>query len=170
MMYAAMDATGPMKTPKRDTSVIWSFFFVVYIFVGTFFLLNLCVSVIVDKFSDIKEQTGAILETRAQQQWKEGRRMLMTRQQLLGATNLQALPLSRRRLFLLVRSASFETGIMACILLNTLVMAMTTYPPMVWPGNTALLVINWCFAAIFTVEAVIKIYVLREAYFKDGWN
>ena len=46
---------------------------------GTFFLLNLCVSVIVDKFSDIKEQTGAIMETRAQQQWKEGRRMLMTR-------------------------------------------------------------------------------------------
>jgi hypothetical protein len=171
VMYAAMDAqAAPMKNPVRDTTVWWSFFFVIYIFVGTFFLLNLCVSVIVDKFSDIKEQTGAVLETRAQQQWKEGRRMLMTRQQLIGATNLMELPNSRRRLFLLVRSTSFESGIMACILLNTFVMAMRQYPPTEWPSSTMFLVINWCFAAIFTVEAVMKIYVLRGAYFKDGWN
>merc|ERR1719420_1703219 len=94
----------------------------------------------------------------------------MTRQQLLGATNLQKLPLSRRKLFLLVRSTSFETGIMACILLNTLVMAMTTYPPLETPGPNTILVINWCFAAIFTIEALMKIYVLRNSYFKDGWN
>jgi len=171
VMYAAMDATGMMKTPKRDTGpFMWSSFFVIYIFVGTFFLLNLCVSVIVDKFSDIKEQTGAVLLTPAQQQWQEGRRMLQTRQQLLGVTHLHDLPVSRRRLFLLVRSSAFETGIMACILLNTLVMAMRTYPPMEWPGDYTLQVINWCFAAIFLFEAMIKIYVLRRAYFKDGWN
>ena len=69
---------------------------VIYIFVGTFFLLNLCVSVIVDKFSDIKEQTGAVLLTPAQQQWQEGRRMLQTRQQLLGVTHLHDLPVSRQ--------------------------------------------------------------------------
>jgi hypothetical protein len=38
VMYAAMDATGMMKTPKRDTGpFMWSSFFVIYIFVGTFF-------------------------------------------------------------------------------------------------------------------------------------
>lgn len=31
-------------------------------------------------------------------------------------------------------------------------------------------IINYAFAGIFTLEAIIKLFAYRCAYFKDGWN
>ena len=58
---------------------------------------------------------------------------------------------------------------MLCILLNTVVLALTYYdqPRIV---QTVLQNINYAFMAIFTIEAILKIIAMKSAYFKEGWN
>lgn len=58
---------------------------------------------------------------------------------------------------------------MACILLNTVVMAMIWFDePEALPDVIEIL--NYVFMAIFTIEAIIKIIALKGRYFKDSWN
>ena len=58
---------------------------------------------------------------------------------------------------------------MACILLNTVVMAMIWFDePEALPDVIEIL--NYVFMAIFTIEAIIKIIALKRHYFKDSWN
>lgn len=52
MMFAAIDARGYDLTPKAKNSKMVSLLYVVYIFVTTFFIMNLFISVIVDKFNE----------------------------------------------------------------------------------------------------------------------
>jgi hypothetical protein len=171
VMYAAVDSTGPMRNPRRDAQIGFSIVFVLFIFLGSFFLLNLCVGVIVDNFTQMKqEQGGALMETPSQARWVAGKRALSTRQTLFGVTNLQNLPFQRRVLFLIVHDSKFETFIMVCIVLNTCVMGVKAAPPLSFMGDTTTLIINYVFAGIFFVEAAMKLYVLRWAYFRDGWN
>merc|ERR1719247_307160 len=65
---------------------------------------------------------------------------------------------------------------MACIILNTVVMGMTIFPAEdvdrgVNPTlEAAFNVINHVFAAVFIVEAVIKLFAMRMDYFTDKWN
>jgi hypothetical protein len=41
IMYAGVDATGIDMQPLRDNSMAWTFFFEVFILVGSFFMMNL---------------------------------------------------------------------------------------------------------------------------------
>jgi len=52
MMFAAIDARGYDLTPKEKNSKFVSLLYVIYIFVTTFFIMNLFISVIVDKFNE----------------------------------------------------------------------------------------------------------------------
>lgn len=69
----------------------------------------------------------------------------------------------------LTNSALFDKFIMACILLNTIVLAVVWYdqPKAL---DVVLTYLNTVFMLIFTIEAVIKLIAMRAAYFKDGWN
>lgn len=53
--------------------------------------------------------------------------------------------------------------------MNTAIMAITWYgePPIL---ANILDSINYAFAGIFTIEAILKIIALGCIYFKDGWN
>ena len=58
---------------------------------------------------------------------------------------------------------------MACIVLNMLQMALDHEGAS--PGTIGFLkVSNYIFTAIFFLEAVLKLYVYRWAYFKTAWN
>jgi len=52
MMFAAIDARGYDLTPREKNSPFVSLLYVLYIFIVTFFIVNLFVSVIVDKFNE----------------------------------------------------------------------------------------------------------------------
>lgn len=69
-MYAAIDSValdhGPVLNNKPGISGV----FVLYIFIVTFFIMNLFVSVIVDKFNDeIKKRQGSDNFTPEQKEW-----------------------------------------------------------------------------------------------------
>jgi hypothetical protein len=75
----------------------------------------------------------------------------------------------RNAVIRLVMHKFFETFIMCCILGNTLVLMIT------WYGQDPIVgritdYINYVFMAIFTLEAVLKIFAMHTAYFKDSWN
>ena len=58
---------------------------------------------------------------------------------------------------------------MACIVLNMLQMALDHEGAS--PGTIGFLkVSNYIFTSIFFLEAVLKLYVYRWAYFKTAWN
>ena len=52
VMYNAIDADGIDKVPIRDKNLSISLIFIVFIFLTTFFIMNLFISVIVDKFNE----------------------------------------------------------------------------------------------------------------------
>jgi hypothetical protein len=52
MMFEAIDAVGYDLSPREKNSPMVSLLYVVYIFVTTFFIMNLFISVIVDKFNE----------------------------------------------------------------------------------------------------------------------
>jgi hypothetical protein len=60
MMFAAIDAVGYDLSPREKNSPMVSLLYVIYIFVTTFFIMNLFISVIVDKFNEqIKKRQGS---------------------------------------------------------------------------------------------------------------
>ena len=75
----------------------------------------------------------------------------------------------RRWCIKVTESRHFETTIIICIILNTIVMALIWFDQ---PSDmvTVLEIINYTFSGIFTLEAIIKIVALRSDYFRDSWN
>lgn len=58
-MYAAVDSVGPGKGSKKNNRPEVSLVFIVFIFITTFFVMNLFISVIVDKFNEeIRKREG----------------------------------------------------------------------------------------------------------------
>jgi hypothetical protein len=170
MMYKGVDAVGQMRAPRRDNNESWALFYVAFIIVGCFFVLNLCVGVIIDNYNKMKLEGQAVIMTPPQQQWVASQRALFRRRLFYPLTNLHQLPESSRRLYLFVTSSYFENSIMGCICLNTLTMAMATTPPPHADYQKALDYLNYIFAGVFNVEAVLKLAAMRSRYFTENWN
>jgi hypothetical protein len=56
VMYSAIDSTGLYMQPKRDNALSVILFFVLYIVVGSFFVMNLFVGVVIDNFNRMQEE------------------------------------------------------------------------------------------------------------------
>ena len=77
---------------------------------------------------------------------------------------------ARQWLFRLVHHPHFEAAIIACVAVNTIVMMCDHWgaPDVYWTVSDAL---NYAFAAIFALEAVLKIIGMGyKEYFGDSWN
>ena len=57
-MDDAVDSTGIDLQPRFEASFISYIFFLVFIFVGSFFTLNLLVGVIIDNFNRLKKEVS----------------------------------------------------------------------------------------------------------------
>jgi len=78
MMFAAIDAVGYDLTPREKNQPLVSLLYVVYIFVTTFFIMNLFISVIVDKFNEqIKKRQGSDNFSNEQKEWVKIQRLLV---------------------------------------------------------------------------------------------
>ena len=77
-MFNAIDSVGvdQVMVPGNSTGI--SIVFVIYIFLTTFFIMNLFISVIVDKFNEeIKKRQGAHNFTEEQKEWVKIQRLLV---------------------------------------------------------------------------------------------
>jgi len=64
---------------------------------------------------------------------------------------------------------AFDWFILACIILNTVLLTIKWYD-MPHEAESTIKLLNFIFTAIFVVEATIKITAIKKAYFKDNWN
>eukprot|EP00392_Amoebophrya_sp_AT5.2_P008976 g9004.t1 len=173
-LYRGVDARGPYLEPRRDETKTASLYFVLFLFLGSFFILNLCIGMIVDAFNRVKKESGgkSLFLTDSQKTWMRCQDMLTSHPQFFLLTNLQQSysHWTRRRIFVLVSQDRFEQGIIACIVLNTLLLCVRMIPEPLPNYNFALECGNLFFLLVFNVEFCLKLYAMRTAYFHLGWN
>ena len=169
VMYAGTDATDPGMQPLRDNAQFFVvMFFILFEVVGCFFVVNLFVGVVIDNFNKMKDEMGDnFLLTDTQKQWVTLQRSMMGLR-LKKTVKPPAEP-ARRSVWNFVRHRLFDIAIMACIVLNTFTMALSSFGQST--GKASFIsVMNYLFAVIFTIEAGLKLYAYHWEYFKDSWN
>lgn len=170
VMYAAIDQRGVEAQPVRDNNVFWALFFVVFLIIGAFFVLELFVGVTIDNFNKIREQTGRGLMTDAQREWASTQAFVMK----IKPERRSQRPHDKIRAwcydFIMPgTNPKFNQAITLCILLNSLCAAVVSFGDSD-TKTTILEVLNVLFAAVFMLEVVIKCVALKRTYFQDGWN
>jgi hypothetical protein len=183
VLFSAMDATNYDTAQRVNASPVNALFFVVFVMVGNFFLINLFVGSLVDSFSHERnvsvgkiDKDGNPLLTEEQDGWIRTYRV-MSAATLLPYITKATNPI--RRIcqwvyfadgFRLAPNLKFEWFITCAIILNAILMCTTHADQPSWWTDT-LFYSNLSFAVLFAVEAVLKIIaLLPAAYVVDPWN
>lgn len=58
VMYQAIAATNPDFEPEKGRNPAWAYFFIGFMVVGSFFILNLFVGIVINTFNREKEVLG----------------------------------------------------------------------------------------------------------------
>jgi len=174
VLHGAIDSTQAYRKSKRDSKLAAGIFFFFFMCIGSFFLIQLTVGVIIDNFNKIKSQSSmgkSVLLTPQQQKWVENKKLILVSKISFPVTDLHLLPLWRQRVFGIVASREFETMIVSCILMNTGVMMMEVVPS---PRPSYAAFINIAtnfFMVIYNAEFVVKLLAYGwRGYFQENWN
>jgi hypothetical protein len=168
VMFAGMDSVGPGLAPVRSDSSPVALYFIMWMFVGSFFAMNLFVGVIVESFNRIsKESDVSATMTPEQQQWVESIRA-MSAQKPISKLRPPRAPW-RLAVHSLINLPAFDALMAAVILSNVIVMgcdfwAIEQTDALRW-YNLA----NTTFSYIYYVECVLKLTALGWSYFRDNW-
>uniref|UniRef100_H2ZFQ8 Sodium channel protein n=1 Tax=Ciona savignyi TaxID=51511 RepID=H2ZFQ8_CIOSA len=169
IMYDAVDITDDDKQPIFENSVWFYLYFVGFIVFGSFFTLNLFIGVIIDNFNQQKKKLGGqdIFMTEEQRKYYNAMKKL-------GSKKPQKpVPRPKNKLqawvFDIVTHQMFEITIMLLIVANMITMMIESHN-MSKTFEAILEYVNYVFVAIFTGEALIKMFALRHHYFKNPWN
>ncbi|KAE9253486.1 hypothetical protein PF002_g3305 [Phytophthora fragariae] len=168
LMLAGVDATDVDMQPIANYHESWTLFFIAFIFLGSFFFIQLFIGVVIENFNRMKETLdGTRLLSCSQREW------LLINQAVLKLRPKRKIrsPRGAFRLycFRLARSSMLETVTMGAIMLNTFIMGLTYF------GEEDLYsriieYANVFFTLLFALEAGIKIAGLGHYYWKDSWN
>lgn len=177
IMFVATDTTEEGMAPARDSSPGYSLFFVIFVVVGSFFVVNLFVGVVIDKFAQIAaEKEGlSVFLTSEQLNWISSQKQLTINPPDFGLTAPTCFRWLREPLYNLIArkgrsSELFEIGIIIIILLNVLAMSLERYGQEPWEVD-AHLYLDVFFTVVFVLEFVLKILAMGPwQYFRVGWN
>jgi len=171
LMLASVDSIGPYRQPKRDENEwLGASMFISFILLGSFFVLNLCVGVIIDNYSDQKVVVGDLMVTETQAKWIAYQKALYVKKQFFLQTNLHVIAPTRAHLIQIVTSPTFERCIMACIIVNTICLGMVAHPSPSDGYGKFLDGMGNAFTVVFNIEAVLKLLALQRTYFWENWN
>lgn len=135
--------------------------------IGSLFILNLFVGVVINTFNIEKEKLSHNnLLTNNQEEYCEVliKCYGLRPQRSITETGSRYRDWANK----LARSNAFEIFIFSCICLNTVVLALSWYS-MDQEIIDVLDVLNYIFTVIYTIEMVIKIIGFGKNYFRDGW-
>ncbi|CAE7267744.1 unnamed protein product [Symbiodinium necroappetens] len=174
VMLAAVDSRGPYLQPRRDANeFIGSMLFVAFMLIGSFFVLNLCVGVIIDNYNKQKSASdaGYVLVTEMQAAWMTQMKALYLRRSFFTQVNVDRLGPSRQHRFRIITSSAFENFIMACILMQLCILMMVWQPRERQGSWEAFLsTCGLLFTVIFHIECLLKLSALHCNYFREPWN
>ncbi|KAM8966075.1 LOW QUALITY PROTEIN: voltage-dependent L-type calcium channel subunit alpha-1F [Sarcophilus harrisii] len=165
LLYKAIDAHAEDEGPIYNYRLEISIFFIVYIIIIAFFMMNIFVGFVIITFRAQGEQEYKNCE-------------LDKNQRQCVEYALKAQPLRRyipknrhqHHVWATVNSPAFEYLMFLLILLNTIALAMQHYEQTA-PFNYAMDILNMVFTGLFTVEMLLKIIAFNpKNYFCDAWN
>eukprot|EP00882_Tetradesmus_deserticola_P012558 GHRQ01013311.1.p2 GENE.GHRQ01013311.1~~GHRQ01013311.1.p2 ORF type:complete len:204 (+),score=77.59 GHRQ01013311.1:709-1320(+) len=170
-MYDSVAAVDIDQQPRSGHNPALAVFFVVFMIFGCFFVLQLFIATALEQFAKMHQEKGRnVLLTAQQEEW-------LTIQRMISDTNLRPrpVPLSRSRwrvaVFRCVTSSTFELLVMAAIISNVLLMALT-HADMSQAWQHFMSYANVAFTAFFTVEAAAKLVALgwKQYVEASGWS
>uniref|UniRef100_A0A8C5AVU1 Sodium channel protein n=1 Tax=Gadus morhua TaxID=8049 RepID=A0A8C5AVU1_GADMO len=168
IMYAAVDSREVDEQPSYEINLYMYIYFVIFIIFGSFFTLNLFIGVIIDNFNQQKKKINKdIFMTEEQKKYYEAMKKLGSKKPQKPTprpTNLiQGL------VFDFISQQVFDIFIMVLICLNMVTMMVETDDQS--PEKSDFLFkLNVAFIVVFTGECTLKLFALRQYFFKNGWN
>ena len=170
-MLEGCNSVGVGMAQVHNGNQYIAYYYIVYLMVSNFFLLNLFTVVVFESFNQAKKNESsiaALLLTKDQLAWTEVQQMILKAKP--GIEDVRV-PKQRIRLFMysLAKNKKFHNSIMCVILINMIVMAMS------YDGASATYLatldyVNIACTAVFVIEAAIKITGLGKNYFGSSWN
>ncbi|KAL4622587.1 voltage-dependent L-type calcium channel subunit alpha-1D-like [Arapaima gigas] len=165
LLYKAIDANGENQGPIYNYRVEISIFFIIYIIIIAFFMMNIFVGFVIITFREQGEAEYKNCELDKNQ-----------RQCVYYA--LKAAPLklyipknpTQLKFWNIINSTAFEYIMFVLILLNTVTLAVQHYEQSKL-FSSVMDILNMIFTCLFTVEMILKLLALRlRHYFMDAWN
>ncbi|XP_067250084.1 voltage-dependent L-type calcium channel subunit alpha-1D [Chanodichthys erythropterus] len=165
LLYKAIDANAENRGPIYNYRVEISIFFIIYIIIIAFFMMNIFVGFVIITFREQGEAEFKNCELNKNQ-----------RQCVYYALKAQPIKIyipknpSQLKFWKIVNSSQFEYIMFVLILLNTLTLAVQHYEQSKL-FNFVMDILNMIFTTLFTVEMIVKLLALRPYhYFIDAWN
>ncbi|GAU93334.1 hypothetical protein RvY_05291-3 [Ramazzottius varieornatus] len=168
IMYNGLDAVGVDLQPIENWNEWRLLFFISFLLLVGFFVLNMFVGVVVENFHRCREEQEA--EERARRAVKRAERLERRRQKLKEPPYYANYSKIRLYQHNVVTSKYFDLAIALVIGVNVLTMAMEHY---LMPHELlyALKIFNYFFTAVFFFEAFFKLVALGlRRYISDRWN
>ena len=168
VMLKAVDAVAVDHVQVKGHNPNWRIFFVFYVILGSFFMISTFAGVIVDVFNREKDKAGGLsLITREQTDWLRVQlSALRMKPKVKPIPHTHPILIKMTKLVTSPKYELFMNSLVVCnLILFTLYwnrMSKTLKEVLKYVGN--------CFLTSFTTEAVMKMIVLRRAYFRDNWN
>uniref|UniRef100_A0A3P9BKG3 Voltage-dependent L-type calcium channel subunit alpha n=1 Tax=Maylandia zebra TaxID=106582 RepID=A0A3P9BKG3_9CICH len=165
LLYRAIDSHAEDVGPIYNYRVVISIFFIIYIIIIAFFMMNIFVGFVIVTFQEQGEQEYKNCE-------------LDKNQRQCVEYALKARPLRRYipknpyqyKVWYVVNSTYFEYLMFTLILLNTICLAMQHHGQ-TKNFNDAMNILNMLFTGLFTVEMILKLIAFKPRhYFVDAWN
>uniref|UniRef100_A0A3Q1C7I3 Voltage-dependent L-type calcium channel subunit alpha n=1 Tax=Amphiprion ocellaris TaxID=80972 RepID=A0A3Q1C7I3_AMPOC len=165
LLYKAIDSNRENLGPIYNYRVEISIFFIIYIIIIAFFMMNIFVGFVIVTFQEQGEKEYKNCE-------------LDKNQRQCVEYALKARPLRRYipknpyqyKFWYVVNSTGFEYIMFVLIMLNTLCLAVQHYGQSTL-FNYVMDILNMVFTAVFTVEMVLKLIAFKpRGYFGDAWN
>ncbi|XP_074861953.1 voltage-dependent L-type calcium channel subunit alpha-1C isoform X9 [Carettochelys insculpta] len=165
LLYRSIDSHMEDFGPIYNHRVEISIFFIIYIIIIAFFMMNIFVGFVIVTFQEQGEQEYKNCE-------------LDKNQRQCVEYALKARPLRRYipknqyqyKVWYVVNSTYFEYLMFVLILLNTICLAMQHHRQ-TCDFKDAMNILNMLFTGLFTVEMVLKLIAFKpKHYFCDAWN
>lgn len=166
-MYSAMDVTSINTQPILNNTYNWFIFFILYMIIAYFFLLNLSVPVLYDNFKIEKTQIeNSNFKIPIQKELHKIYENLFKEEmpkKVIKKSKVTKILLN------VLESIYFDVVITLCIIGNMCILLFAA-PDMNQTDSTFLSQMSTLFSYIFICEAVFKIFVLGCSYFNVFWN
>ncbi|KAK7880741.1 hypothetical protein WMY93_032625 [Mugilogobius chulae] len=165
LLYRAVDANAINRGPIYNYRVEISIFFIIYIIIIAFFMMNIFVGFVIITFREQGEAEFKNCELNKNQ-----------RQCVYYALKAQPIKIyipknpSQLKFWRIINSSQFEYIMFVLILGNTLTLAIQHYEQSKL-FTSIMDILNMIFTVVFTIEMIIKLMALRaHHYFIDPWN
>ncbi|KAM9344014.1 LOW QUALITY PROTEIN: voltage-dependent L-type calcium channel subunit alpha-1D [Pholidichthys leucotaenia] len=165
LLYKAIDSNRENMGPIYNYRIEISIFFIIYIIIIAFFMMNIFVGFVIVTFQEQGEKEYKNCE-------------LDKNQRQCVEYALKARPLRRYipknpyqyKFWYVVNSTGFEYVMFVLIILNTLCLAIQHHGQS-HVFHYAMDILNMVFTGVFTVEMILKLIAFKPRnYFADAWN